>query len=101
MTAKKRVTKAVQHPMRQGTLTYHKSLSAMTPKEGLIYLQGLRARLVAKQQRERAYLSRRAARGTYAPTDEAYEADQVLESELLDLLDEALNELAPLAEEER
>jgi len=39
-------------------------------------------------QRERAYLDRRAARGTHTPTDDAYEADQILEAELLAILDE-------------
>ena len=38
--------------------------------------------------RERAYLDRRAARGTYTPTDEAYTADQLLEADLLAMLDE-------------
>jgi hypothetical protein len=38
--------------------------------------------------RERAYLDRRTARGTYTPTDQAYEADQLLEADLLAMLDE-------------
>ena len=38
--------------------------------------------------RERAYLDRRAARGTYTPTDEAYEADQRVEADLLAMLEE-------------
>lgn len=42
------------------------------------------------QQRERDYLDRRAARGAHTPTDDAYEADQGLETELLLLLDELL-----------
>ena len=50
-------------------------------------LADLRGRLLVKQQRERAYLERRAARGISTPTDDAYEADQLLETDLLRLLD--------------
>jgi len=53
-----------------------------------MYLEQLKERLTRKQQRERNYLNRRAARGTRTPTDEAYESDQVLEQELLTLLDD-------------
>ncbi len=47
----------------------------------------IRARLLAKQKRERDYLGRRAARGTHTPTDDAYEADQVLEDDIITLID--------------
>ena len=86
-------TQPIGRTSSQGTLTYHKNLADMTPEEGCVYLQGLLARLVAKQARERAYLDRRAARGTSTPTDEAYEADQVLEDELITLLGEWLSSL--------
>ena len=59
----------------------------MTPQEALAHIGTIRARLVAKQTRERAYLDRRAARGTHTPTDDVYEADQELETDLLALLD--------------
>ena len=59
----------------------------MTPVEALAHIGTMRARLVAKQTRERAYLDRRAARGTHTPTDDVYEADQELETDLLALLD--------------
>ena len=75
----------------QGTLTYHKPLATMSHEELLTWLQNVRERLQRKMQRERAYLDRRAARGTHTPTDEAYEADQVLEAELLAILDELTN----------
>jgi hypothetical protein len=52
------------------------------------YIGQLMDRLRRKQQRERAYLDRRASRGTRTPTDEAYEADQVLLEEVLSVLDE-------------
>ena len=78
----------------KGTLTYHKSLLQMTPEEGITWIDGLRVRLSRKKQRERAYLSRRAARGTHTPTDDAYEEDQALETELIDLLNEIAQELA-------
>lgn len=64
-----------------------KSFEDMDPNEALAYTQDLRQRLEAKQRRERAYLDRRAQRGTHTPTDDAYEADQLLESEILAILD--------------
>ena len=72
----------------QGTLTYHKLLADLSHEETLTWIQNVRERLERKMQRERAYLDRRASRGTHTPTDEAYEADQVLEAELLAILDE-------------
>jgi hypothetical protein len=77
-----------------GTLVYHKRMQDMTPEEGIAWIASLRERLVRKQQRERDYLNRRAARGTRTPTDEAYENDQVLESELITFLDELAERLA-------
>ncbi|GHO77032.1 hypothetical protein KSD_48030 [Ktedonobacter sp. SOSP1-85] len=76
----------------QATVFYRKPFDMMTPEEGQRWLEGLRDQLVRKQQRERAYLDRRAARGTHTPTDDAYEADQILESELISLLDRLLEE---------
>ncbi|GHO94814.1 hypothetical protein KSF_048620 [Reticulibacter mediterranei] len=70
-----------------GSLTYQKHLDTMTVEEGIAWLMGMKERLTSKQQRERRYLDRRAARGTQTPTDDAYEQDQVLESELLALLE--------------
>lgn len=71
---------------------YRKSFDLMTPEEGQRWLEGLRDQLVRKQQRERAYLDRRAARNVHTTTDDAYEADQALESELISLLDRLLEE---------
>ncbi|GHO72616.1 hypothetical protein KSD_03870 [Ktedonobacter sp. SOSP1-85] len=76
----------------QATVFYRKPFDLMTPEEGQRWLEGLRDQLVRKQQRERAYLDRRAARGTHTPTDDAYEADQILERELISLLDRLLEE---------
>ena len=64
------------------------ALSYMSPEEVRAWLQQTRAALLHKMQRERAYLERRARRGVWTPTDEAYEADQDLEADLLALLDE-------------
>jgi hypothetical protein len=69
------------------------SLAAMSPDEQRTWIITIRAALVRKMQRERSYLDRRAARGTHTPTDEAYEADQMLESDLLALLDEMAQSL--------
>jgi hypothetical protein len=78
----------------QVTLTYLKPLSALSREEAHTWIQGMRERLTSKMQRERAYLDRRAARGAHTPTDEAYEADQLLETELLTLLDDILQGLS-------
>jgi hypothetical protein len=60
----------------------------MTPHELRSWIAATRTALQQKMARERAYLDRRAARGTYTPTDQAYEADQLLEADLVALLDE-------------
>jgi hypothetical protein len=75
-----------------------KPLSAMNLDEQRAWIGTTRTALMRKMQRERAYLDRRAARGTYTPTEEAHEADQILEADLLALLDElarAVREVAP------
>ena len=63
-------------------------LNAMTPDELRRWIGSTRAALHKKMARERAYLDRRALRGTHNPTDEAYETDQLLEADLLDMLNE-------------
>lgn len=72
------------------------SLSAMTPDELRAWIGLTRVALERKMARERAYLDRRAARGAHMPTDEAYEADQVLEADLLDMLSELERHVALL-----
>ena len=62
-------------------------LEDMAPQEARPWIRSMRERLQQKMQRERAYLDRRAAHGIHTPTDDAYKADQVLESELLMLLE--------------
>jgi hypothetical protein len=64
------------------------ALGAMTPDQLRAWIGSTRAALERKKARERAYLDRRAARGTHTPTDEAYETDQLLEADLLDMLNE-------------
>ncbi len=64
------------------------AIDAMTPDELRAWNGSTRAALQKKMARERAYLDYRARRGTSTPTDEAYEADQLLEADLLDMLDE-------------
>ena len=63
-------------------------INEMTPDVLRAWISYTRAALQQKTARERAYLDRRAARGTYTPTDEALEADQLLEADLLAMLDE-------------
>jgi hypothetical protein len=74
----------------RATFTVSKHLADLTRQEAIAYLEQLIDRLTKKQLRERAYLDRRAARGTHTPTDEVYEADQILEEELLALLGDLL-----------
>lgn len=66
----------------------NKPLHEMSAEEALAWIRAIRTRLQRKQAREQAYLARRHARGTHTPTDDAYEADQELENDLLALLDE-------------
>ena len=63
------------------------SLVTLALADQLAWIDARRSQLLKKQARERAYLDRRAARGTHTPTDDAYEADATLESELLEALD--------------
>lgn len=65
-----------------------RSFAQMCPPEIAAWIASVRAALQEKMQRERAYLDRRATWGVSTPTDEAYEADQLLEADLLRLLDE-------------
>ncbi|HET8847091.1 MAG TPA: hypothetical protein VFN35_36855 [Ktedonobacteraceae bacterium] len=62
-------------------------LATLTMTDQLAWIGERRSRLRQKQARERAYLNRRAARRTHTPTDDAYEADQILENELFEALD--------------
>lgn len=66
------------------------SLDEMTEEEARAYVQELRTRLLHKQQRERAWLDRCARHGVQTRTDDDYERDQDLESELVALLDKLL-----------
>jgi len=77
-TTAKRYQAALQRP----------PLNQMALDEVRAWLRATRAALQQKMQRERAYLDRRAARGTCTPTDEAYERDQLLEADVVALLDE-------------
>ena len=63
-------------------------INEMTPDVLRAWIGYTRTTLQKKMARERAYLDRRAARGTYTPTDEAYAADLLLEADLLAMLDE-------------
>ena len=64
------------------------ALANKSPDEIRAWLQAIRHALEHKMYREREYLERRARRGIRTPIDEAYEADQELEADLLALLDE-------------
>ena len=68
----------------------HQALDEMSRDELQRYLRDLHIRLSQKQARERAYLDQRARRGVQTPTDEVYEADQQLETELLALLEKLM-----------
>jgi hypothetical protein len=66
----------------------------MSGDELQAWIRMTRVALQKKLARERAYLDRRAARGTHTPTDEAYAADQPLLADLIALLDEMEASLA-------
>jgi hypothetical protein len=72
----------------------------MTDEELRTWIRTTRAALQKKLARERAYLARRAVRGTRTPTDEAYAADQPLLADLIALLDEMEASLAGGAADE-
>lgn len=63
-------------------------IGQMSQTERATWLQETKAALGRKMAREQAYLAHRARRGRRTPTDEAYEADQELERDLLWLLEE-------------
>jgi hypothetical protein len=65
-----------------------KPIDAMTPEELRAWIVRTKEALSRKMKREQAYLKRRARHGTFTPTDEAYEQDQLFEADLLLMLDE-------------
>ena len=69
-------------------MTSRQPFSDMSPEEVRDWLQNTREHLQRKMQRERAYLDRRIAQGIHTPTDDAYEADLLLEAGVIALLDE-------------
>src|SRR6266699_997698 len=83
-TSRRTITTSRLQPQAQS----RPPINAMTPHELRSWIAATRTALQQKMARERAYLDRRAARETYTPTDQAYEADQFLEADLLALLDE-------------
>jgi hypothetical protein len=83
---------AMSHTTPQGAT--RPALNTMTPEHLRAWIGSTRTALERKMARERAYLDRRAARGTYTPTDESYQADQLLEADLLDMLNEFARHVA-------
>jgi hypothetical protein len=77
-----------QHNQQRQAPAQRPPINEMTPEALHAWIQATRSALQQKMARERAYLDRRAKRGGYTPTDQAYEADQVLEADLLRMLDE-------------
>ena len=64
------------------------ALANLSREEIRLWIEVTRHALEHKMHRERVYLERRARRGIRTPIDEAYEADQELEADLLAFLDE-------------
>ena len=85
---KTRGTRTIRHTtaIPQAQAQSRPPINAMTSQELRAWISATRAALQQKIARERAYLDRRAARGSYTPTDQAYEADQLLEADLVALL---------------
>ena len=73
---------------RGGVGSARPPLESMTLDELRSWVRYTREVLQKKMQREQVYLARRASRGVRTPTDEAYEADAVLEADVLAMLDE-------------
>ncbi|HLG78360.1 MAG TPA: hypothetical protein VFA09_01405 [Ktedonobacteraceae bacterium] len=69
-------------------MTSRKPFAEMSSDEIRLWIQQTREELQRKIQRERVYLDRRAAQGIHTLTDDTYEADLLLEADLLMLLDE-------------
>ena len=86
-----------RHPGGPGKPT-RPPIEQMTRGELRTWIVVTRSALQKKMARERAYLDRRAARGTYTPTDETYQADQELEADLVALLEEFEQHVARLDE---
>jgi hypothetical protein len=64
----------------------------MDKDEGLAFLRQEQAWLIEKQIREQSYLMRRQRNNTYTPTDQAYEADQDHEDDLIAFLQHLINQ---------
>jgi hypothetical protein len=75
-------------PARHLSYPQRPPLGQMTPADLLTWVHTTRMHLERKQTRERASLDCRAVRGTCTPTDEVYEQDQLLESDLIAFLNE-------------
>src|SRR5689334_18790673 len=76
---RKRPSTTIARPVRP-------PLEQMTPGDLRTWIVVTRGALEKKMARERAYLDRRAARRVSTPTDEAYEADQRLAADLVEML---------------
>lgn len=87
-----------KRPSTRSTRPVRPPLEQMTPGELRTWIVVTRSALQQKMARERAYLDRRAARGTFTPTDEAYQADQLLEADLVALLEEFEQHVARMDE---
>jgi hypothetical protein len=89
-----------QTHQRQQATPKRPPIHQMSGDELQTWIRMTRVALQKKLARERAYLARRAARGTHTPTDEAYAADQPLLADLIALLDEMEASLAGGAADE-
>lgn len=74
-------------------------IEQMTPDELECWLQATCEALRGKMARERAYLARRARRGVRTPTDAAYEADLLLEADMLTFFGEMLAQVPAYRQE--
>jgi hypothetical protein len=89
-----RQTQQQQRQQTTAATSKRPPIHQMTDEELRTWIRTTRAALQKKLARERAYLARRAARGTHTPTDDAYAADQPLLADLIALLDEMEASLA-------
>ena len=79
-------------PRYPRTRPARKPFDQMDKDEGLAFLRQEQAWLIEKQIREQSYLMRRQRNNTYTPTDQAYEADQDHEDDLIAFLQHLINQ---------
>lgn len=80
-------------PPGQVEVTVYTSLEDMTPEEGVLWLEQLRAEILEMKQNSQNYVARRASQGRRTPTDVMYERHIASLDKTLLLIDRTLKEV--------